>query len=235
MNKTILAAALSLAAFLPAPAAAQSFNLSDLLGKVAGSLGDSKGKEGGVVSDLLDGVFTKEKLTVEDIAGEWQSSGAAVDFRSENFLKKAGGTAAASALEAKINPYFKKYGFDKSVITIGKDGTIAITFGKSVLRGTITPNGDKRYAGNFIVKFKALGVMSLGEYDTYVALVDNPLNGTKQLKIMFDAQKMVAMMRCVAAISKSSIARSVVSAIESYEGVCVGFRCQPYSGTERKK
>lgn len=223
-RKFITAIVLAIGLLLPASSQAASSPdfLSDLLGRVSGSL-----DAGNIVKDVLDGVFTKENLEVADIAGEWQSTGSAVDFRSESLLKKAGGAAAASAIEKKLNPYFKKYGFDKALVSIDKDGNISLKVGKYTLGGTIKVNDDKRYAGNFIVSFRALGVMSLGEYDTYVSLVKNPLSGTKELKMMFDAQKLVAMMKCVAALSKSSLARSAASMLESYDGICVGFRCVP--------
>lgn len=216
------------------PATAQSFNLSDLLGKVGESLGNNSGS---AVGSLIDGVFTKEKLNVSDIAGTWQSGGPAVDFRSESLLKKAGGAAAASAIESKLAPYFTKYGFDTAIVTItapdsktsddAQEGEITLQVGRVTLKGSIRPNDDKRYAGNFIVCFKALGVMRLGEYDTYVSLTDNPLTGSRQLKIMFDAQKLMAMMKGVAAVTKSKLAKSAVSMLEGYDGICVGFKCQP--------
>lgn len=227
MKSLIIAATLLLTACSPAAdTSAQSLN--DLLGKASGLLGGGDG----IVSDLIDGAFTKDKLTLEDIAGTWQSTGSAVNFRSESLLKKAGGAAAASAIEKKIDPYFQKYGLNKSVVTIDREGNIAITFGRNTLKGTIVPNTAKDDLGNFIVNFKALGVMSLGDTETFVSLTNNPLNGHKQLNIMFDAQKMVAIMKTIAAISKSNLANQAVSAMESYDGICIGFRCSSTTGNK---
>lgn len=198
--------------------------LSDLLGKVSNGIDVGK-----VVTDVIDGVFTKENLTVADIAGQWQSTGSAVSFRSENFLKNAGGSAITSAIESKLNPYYKKLSLDKAVITIEEDGTLTLNAGKYTLNGTIKVNDKKTYAGNFIVNFKALGIMSLGEYDTYVTMTSNPLTGAKELNIMFDAQKLVALMKAFASFSKSSVASGVTSLVDSYDGVCVGFQCKPYT------
>lgn len=231
IRKTVFSSLLALALLSQAAvsaAPAPDF-LSDLLGRVSGSV-----DAGSVVKDVIDGVFTKENLTVEDIAGDWQSTGSAVDFRSESLMKKAGGAAVASAIQTKLNPYYKKYGFDKAIFSIAKDGSLSMKVGKYTIQGTIKVNDDKRYAGNFIVNFKALGVMSLGEYDTYVALVNNPLTGNKELKMMFDAQKLVAMMKLVASLTKSSLAKSASSMLESYDGICVGFRCVPYVDPKAK-
>ena len=196
--------------------------LSDLLGKVTSNINVSN-----VVNDVIDGVFTKDDLTVADIVGTWQSTGPAVSFRSEDLLKKAGGAAITSTIQQKIDPYYKKYGLNKAVITITEDGNISLSSGKYNLTGTIKVNDDKKYAGNFLVTFKALGIMSLGTFDTYISIVNNPLSSGKELKIMFDAQKLIALMKSVAALSKSSVANSVTKFVESYDGVCLGFSCTP--------
>lgn len=232
-RKYIVATALVAAAFVPARVSAQ-FSLGDLLGRVAESLSSNTSGTGDALAGVIDGVFTKSDIKTEDVAGDWTVTGSAVDFRSEEFLKKAGGKAAAATIEQKIDPYYKKYGFENSTISITKDGELTMTVGKFTLKGTITPNDDKRYAGNFIVRFKALGVMSLGEYDTYVSLVANPLTGTRQLRMMFDARKLVAMIKCVAALSKKGLARSAVELLDQYEGVCVGFKCVPAPVSQKK-
>lgn len=221
MIKKIFIAA-SLAFGMSLSAIASNDFLSDILGKVSSGV-----NAGNILSDVIDGVFSKENLSVEDIAGNWQSTGSSVDFRSEDFLKKAGGSAITSSIEQKIDPYYKKYGLDKAAITIKNDGSISIKAGKYTLSGTIKVNDKEHYAGNFIVNFKALGVMSLGEYDTYVTLTNIPLTGKKNLDIMFDAQKLVAIMKALASMTKSSLAKSASSMIESYDGVCVGFKCVP--------
>lgn len=222
IRKFFVAALFSVGAAFSVSASESQDLLGDLLGKVSSGVDVKE-----VVTDVIDGVFSKENLTVADIAGDWQSTGSAVCFQSENLLQKAGGAAAASALEQKMDPYFKKYGFDKSLIKITEDGNITISAGKYTLSGTVKVNDDKRYAGNFIVTFKAMGIMSLGSFDTYVTLTNNVLTGKKELDMMFDAQKLVAMMKLVASLSKSSVAKSVTSLVESYDGVCIGFKCVP--------
>lgn len=231
-RKLMLVALLAVAVIAPAHVSAQ-FNLSDLLGKVSEGLKSAGSSTTDALGGIVDGVFTKTNLEVSDIAGSWTVNGSAVDFRSEEFLKKAGGQAAAAAIEKKIDPYYKKYKLQNSVLTITSDGVLTLGVGKYTLSGTITPNTDERYAGNFIVQFKALGIMSLGEYDTYVTYVNNPLTGTKQLRMMFDAQKLVALVKCVAALSKKGLAQSAADLLDKYDGVCVGFKCTPATSVSK--
>ena len=46
-----------------------------------------------------------------DMTGTWRYTGSAIEFESENLLKKAGGTVAASAAEQKLDEqlYFRKH------------------------------------------------------------------------------------------------------------------------------
>ncbi|MDE5903509.1 MAG: DUF4923 family protein, partial [Muribaculaceae bacterium] len=88
---------------------ASTWSLKDALG--GGGVGET-------VTNLIQGVFSKSDLTVADIAGEWTSNGSAVSFTSDNFLQKAGGVAAAAAIETKLNPYYEQYGLNAPLMTI---------------------------------------------------------------------------------------------------------------------
>ena len=76
-------------------ASAQSFG--DLLKGIAGG-----GSATDIISNVIEGVFTKTDLTLADLVGEYKSEGPAVTFKSENFLQKAGGIAGAAAIESKL-------------------------------------------------------------------------------------------------------------------------------------
>ena len=45
-----------------------------------------------------------------DMTGTWRYTGSAIEFESENLLKKAGGTVAASAAEQKLDEQLAKVG-----------------------------------------------------------------------------------------------------------------------------
>ena len=91
-KKTILGAVMAVAALL-SPMSASALDIKDILG--AG---------GGAVGNIVEGIFTRSDIEVKDMKGEWTASGSAVACQDENFLKKAGGAAAAGAIEAKLNP-----------------------------------------------------------------------------------------------------------------------------------
>lgn len=184
-----------------APAQASGYDLSSIFGK------------GGDVADMVEGLFSKSDLTVKDIAGTWVSEGSAVCFRDDNFLKKAGGVAAAQVVEKKIDPYFEKYGLTGAVVTIKEDSSFTMKIKGVTLSGTIERNDDKTF--NF--RFKAMNKISLGAVKTYVQ------KQGKTLDIMFDATKLRALVTAVGKYAKIEIAKTFGTILESYDGICIGF------------
>lgn len=169
---------------------------------------------GGALGNAVAGVFTKSNLTVNDIVGEWTSNGSAVSFQSENYLKKAGGTAIAGAIESQINPYYEKLGLNNAVLTVNEDGTFKLKGSKFTLSGTMTANGD----GTFYFNFKAFNKVSLGKVKTYVTKTGNNID------VMFDASKLKTLISGIAKITGISIAKTAAGVLDAYDGLCVGFK-----------
>ena len=174
---------------------------------------DLLGGAGETVENLIEGVFTKSNLTVEDICGEWITDGSAVSFKSDNFLQKAGGVAAAAAIETKINPYYEQLGLNNAVMTIRNDGTFTFKAKMITLQGTLSANGD----GTFEFEFKAFGKMSLGRLTAYVQKSGNHVD------IMFDATKLKTLVATIAKYTGTTLVKTAASILDSYEGLCVGF------------
>ena len=183
---------------------ANAFKLSDLLA----------GLSGNTVTDFIEGVFSTSDITVADMAGEWTVDGSAVAFQSENFLKKAGGVAAATAAKEKLDPYFKKYGLTGGVFTIETDGTFSYQMKRMTVHGTIVKEKD----GNFTFHFTALGALNIGSMTAYVQKT------SQSLDIMFDATQLKSIMDIAAKFTGSKLASAAVSILNSYDGMCVGFR-----------
>lgn len=168
---------------------------------------------GDAVTGLVDGLLTQSDITVEQMAGTWTATGSAVCFQSENFLQKAGGSAAAGTIESKLNPYYQKYGLTGSVLTVQPDGTFTLNVKGITMKGTITKATD----GNFNFKFQAFGTINLG---TIKAYVEKPLTG---LNVMFDASKLKTFLSTAASFTGNSLATTAANLLDSYDGLCVGF------------
>ena len=201
---------------------AQSINdILNKMGQKTGSSSDSSsnGKSssgiGDVLGNVLDGVFSSSNITVADLTGTWKSSGPAVSFQGDNFLKKAGGVAAAAAIESKLNPYFKQYGLNNAKLVIDNQGNFTLTVKKISLKGTITETSQK---GVFNFNFQAFGKIKIGSMKTYIQKSYNSMD------VMFDATKMMKLMTTVGKITNMKTIQTLTSLLNSYDGLCVGFK-----------
>lgn len=194
--------------------AANAQNVGDLLKGLGGS-----GDLSSTIGNVLEGVFTKSDLTLEDLVGEYESTGPAVTFKSDNFLQKAGGIAGAAALETKLQPYYEQYGLTGMMLSVDKDANFSMTVKGIKLTGVITRNdGD----GTFSFNLTVMG-MKLGHFTAYVE------KSGKNLNLMFDAKKLKEIISMVGKFSGISIAKTLSSLLDSYDGACVGFKME-YKG-----
>lgn len=181
---------------------------------VLSGIGSGASKTGSTIGNIIEGVFTKTDLTLEDIAGQWTAEGSAVTFKSDNFLKKAGGIAAAAAVETELDPYYKQYGLTGAVLTMEKDGNFTLAIKKMTLSGT----AERKSEGVFTFKFQAFGIASLGSMDAYVEKSGSSIN------VMFDADKLKKIVSLAATLSGNKLATTASKVLDEYDGICVGFK-----------
>ena len=189
-------------------ASASAFDIKDLLNQAGQAL------ENGNVTDIIEGVLSTSNLEVKDLAGVWTSTGSAVAFQSEDLLSQAGGVAMASTLESKINPYFTKYGIVGSVITIQTDGSFSMTLKKTTLKGKIVKGENNK----FILSFEAFGKNNLGNVNLYIQKTSTSMD------LMFDASKLKTILSSIASLSKKGLGNSLNTFLNSYNGICIGFK-----------
>lgn len=207
------------------PCASHAWTLQELLGKAGEAINGTDTSTIQSLGDMAEGLFAKKNLEVKDLAGTWRVSGPAVSFQSDNFLQKAGGTAAATVIENKLSPYYKKYGLTGATLTIEEDGQFTLQMKKLKLSGTVTKQeakkGQPTQGGNFFFTFNKFGVTSLGSVNTYVS------KSAGGLDIMFDATKLQAIMTSIASFTKSKMANTATKLLNQYDGICVGFDLTP--------
>ena len=187
---------------------ASALDIKDLLNQAGQAL------ENGNVTDIIEGVLSTSNLEVKDLAGVWTSTGSAVAFQSEDLLSQAGGAAMASTIETKINPYFTKYGIVGSVITIQTDGSFSMTLKKITLKGKIIKGENNK----FILSFEAFGKNNLGNVNLYIQKTSTSMD------LMFDASKLKTILSSIASLSKKGLGNSLNSLLNSYNGICIGFK-----------
>lgn len=224
MNKKFLSILLML--LLSCTASIQAWDLNDL-GNLLGGNKDGNGSSS--VADIIGGLFKKDKLSVTDLEGTWKYESPAVSFKSDNLLKKAGGEAAAVAVENKLAPYYKTTGLTNLVVTINSDSTFTFQVKAIKLTGTLHAVTESGADHNFIFQFKALGKINMGSMNAYITK-----QPTGKVDMMFDVSKLVALAGKVSAITKSNTISSAVKILESYDGICAGFKLSKQANATKK-
>ena len=182
----------------------------------AQKLGDLFGSGiGQTVGNLLEGVFSSSNITIADMEGEWTSDGPAVCFQGEGFLKKAGGAAAAAAIESKLSTYYDKFGLTGAVLTIDSVGNFTLQCKSIKLKGSITQKTDAT-PGVFEFDFTILGKKIAG-VTTYIQKTSTTMD------VMFDVTKLKKLLSTVASTLNISTLNTISSLLDQYEGLCAGF------------
>ena len=93
---------------------------------------------GGMLTNLLSNVLSGGSVTERDLVGNWTYDGVKCAFESQNLLAQAGGVAAASAVETKVDEQLKNYGIRKGVTRFNfkADKTFTATLGGRNMSGT---------------------------------------------------------------------------------------------------
>lgn len=170
-----------------------------------------------MITGALNGVLSSDKLEVSSLEGTWSYASPAVSFKSENLLKKAGGAAVASSIESKLTPAYKISGIDKLQLTIDKEGNFSMKVKGITLKGVITAN-EGNAQSNFVFNFNA-GTFKIGKIDAYI---EKSLLG--EMNVMFDVSKLMTIIKTVSKVAGNSTLNTLTSALESYDGICAGFK-----------
>lgn len=211
-----------LAVWLIASATADAQSLSDILRGLGNrsdttattSSGSASGL-GGTLSGLANalGIGSKE-LTAKDLAGTWKYVGPAVSFKSDNFLLKAGGAAAAQQVESRIAPYYKRAGLTSLVITLAEDSTFTFKARSAKLSGQYYRSAE---TGNYVFVFKAFKTVNIGAMEAFILM-----NGGK-MELTFDVSRLMTLVERVGAITGSSSVKTLSDLLNNYDGITAGF------------
>lgn len=169
---------------------------------------------------LAEGLLTSSKVGEDDLVGNWRYNAPAVTFKSDNFLQKAGGSAASGVIVEKLAPYYEKAGITSLTATFNQDRTFELKVKKITLTGTYALAGDEAN-GDFVFTFKAVKKLPLGKMNAHVDKV-----GSK-ITLTFDASKLINLVNTVAQVSGQSSLQSAAKLLNSYDGLNCGFELSP--------
>lgn len=185
------------------------------VGDILKGIGQGGNDIGSTIGNAIQGVFTKTDLTIDDIVGEYVSTGPAVAFKSDNFLQKAGGIAGAAALETKLQPYFEQYGMIGMPLVIDKDANYSLTVKRLKLTGTVTRNESD---GTFSFSVIIGGMMQVGRFKAYIQ------KSGRDIDLMFDATRLKELISVVGKFTGSTLTSTLAKLLDSYEGATIGFK-----------
>lgn len=170
------------------------------------------------LKSLITGVIETvvgNKASAESLIGTWEYTGPACRFESENMLAQAGGTVASSAVEEKMTEMCAKIKLDEKGLTytFNDDGTYSSVIGKTTSKGTYTFDPET----NIVSMKTRIGVKS----SAVVIIV-----GSK-MELLFDADKMMGMLKTVSSTSTKLSSNSTIKVFDSfinqYDGLKLGY------------
>ncbi|MCC8187040.1 MAG: DUF4923 family protein [Bacteroides sp.] len=149
-------------------------------------------------------------FTSLDLEGTWKYEGVAVEFQTDNLLKKAGGKVATGNIEKKIDQQLSHLGFQSGIteFIFHEDGTFRnVTNGRAV-SGTYTyDSSDKeitlKYANHIPVNAKVTGT------DTKISL-------------LFEANSFLSVATFLGSNSGVSAIQGISSILKSYDSMMIG-------------
>ena len=145
-----------------------------------------------------------EKLTVRTARGHHF-------LGQEKMLMKAGGAAAATMAENKLNEQLSKVGIKEGQMsfTFNADSTFTSTVGKKKLNGTYSYNASTKQ-----VDLKYLKLLNL---HAKVNCTSNSMD------LLFNSDKLLKLMTFLGSKTNSTALKTVSSLAENYDGMMLGF------------
>lgn len=146
-----------------------------------------------------------------DMTGTWRYTGSAIEFESENLLKKAGGAVAASAAEQKLDEQLAKVGIKEGQLsfTFNADSTFVSTLGKRKLNGTYSYD-----AGTQMLHLRYMKLIPMNAKVNYT---------TQQMDLLFEADKLLKLITFLSSKSSSATLKAISSLADSYDGMMLGY------------
>ena len=158
-----------------------------------------------VVSEVTG---TSDKI---DVVGKWSYSGSAVELKSSNILKNAGGKVATSTIENNLDSQLSKIGIQEGITSFDfkSDSTFTVTAKNKTQNGTYSLNTSTKK-------------MNLTFAGKATLAADVSVSGN-EMTLTFDADKLVTAVSYISKVTKNSSLNTISSLLGSYDDVRSGF------------
>lgn len=192
--------------------AVSASNPLEQLGNLLGGSGDSDA--GSAIGNFINNTIANNKFTIDDLTGDWKYKSPAVSFESGNVLQDIGGSAAATALEGQLDPYYRRLGFNRTTLSVDAEHNFTLKLGLVTLKGKIDKDEDNR----LLFSFNAFGRVPLG------TLAANATKAGDVVNVTFDAEKLINILNKVSGTLNNATLTTLTNLLNSYDGVFIGFK-----------
>lgn len=170
-----------------------------------------------IVSGVAGALTGNKTVTVSSLEGTWTYIGPDCKFTSESLLAKAGGEVVAQKVEEKMSSVLCSLGFtDGCSFTFNTDGTYVSTVKGRSVNGTYEYDEQTK---NLLLKTK-LGLK-------FTAEVSQQALSPGKMSLLFNADKLMSLVKAVGGAVGESASSSAVSSVNSllkeYDGLMIGF------------
>lgn len=157
--------------------------------------------------------------TSVDMTGSWSYTSAAIEFKSDNLLQKAGGAVAATAAEKKLDEQLAKAGIKAGQMsfTFAADSTFNVNIGKKNLKGTYSYDSSTQKVNLKFVKLIAMNAK--------VSTTSSNMN------LLFDSDKLLKLLTFLSSKSSNATLKGIGSLANKYDGMMTGFSMTRKEGT----
>ncbi|MDH6307265.1 hypothetical protein M2451_000414 [Dysgonomonas sp. PFB1-18] len=174
----------------------------------AQSLKDLLNKE--TISSVVSAVTGSSSSTDTDISGTWSYTGSAVELKSDNILKKAGGKLATSSIESKLNSQLSKVGIKEgaTTFTFNSDSTFTVALSSKTQSGTYSIDKSTEKI-NLVFSESATIAANYSQSDS-------------EMTLTFDADKFMSVISYVSSSTGNSTLGTLNSLLQGYDGIQIG-------------
>ena len=151
-----------------------------------------------------------DTTTKTALVGKWSYDEPAIQFESENLLKKAGGAVASQGVADKLVPYFEKVGFKQGslALELREDNTCTYTFAGTSFDGTYVFDENNK---TLTLKTPLFPLPT-----AYLSVVGD------QMAMTFDSSKLISLFQIAAQVTNQPTLSAISNLADSYDGMKTG-------------
>lgn len=171
-----------------------------------------QGQLSDIIGNILSSVTGSMTTTQANLIGTWTYTQPCVQFESDNLLAQAGGAAAATRVESRLESVYKMAGITpgKLIFTFDKEGNVSYTIGSRKLNGTYVFDAKNKT----VVITTATGM----KITAYVTISGN------NMSLCFDSSKVLSLFSAVGNMNISESISSIAGVIQNFKGMKSGFK-----------